>query len=523
MGRIFTAVLLLAVIGAGCTRPYKVNLSEQRRKNMQADLSRIQPDPPLQIDGPMTLEEAIRIGMVNNLDLRISRIMAEIADDRVLAEKLRMLPGLDLNGELSRNSEYMRKEYKDLVTGETSLGRSISEEKTKKTISLSLTWNLLDFGISYIRARQEALRSEVQRMERIRQAQIIARDIATAYWKATLAERNLERIETIETEVRGFRKIADALVSQKRLDPILAKDIEKRLAELSITTANLQSDITGARIELRKLMGLPPTAELPLAPQPIDLTLERMPRPDALDATRLERVALFHRPEFYAADFEVRIQQDEARSVLLTMFPGLRLNYSHFYDDNVYLVNNYWSNVGVGLMMNFLSLPAKYWQLQAEKKTVEKTVAQRMMLTAGVIAQTHMALHDFRVKAELFRLHDNAYAISDDLLAMSRERHSIGTMSETELTRRMLDNMVNRLTRDRHLVDLIDAYHTLLVTLGFGYESWQQDLTDIEDAPLPPAEIDIRDIGPAPPLEPVSDPVADMDGIESPAERRDAA
>ena len=475
---------------------------------MQTDLSRIQPESPILIDGPMTLAEAVRIGMVNNLDLRISRIMAEISDDRALAEKLRMLPSLDLNGEISRNSEYMRREYKDLVTGETSLGRSVSEEKTKKTVSLSLTWNVLDFGISYIRARQEAMRSEVQRMERLRQAQTIARDIATAYWKATLAERNLERIEKIETDVREFRETAEVLVAQRRLDPIMAKDIEKRLAELSITTANLQSDITGARIELRKLMGLPPTTELPLARESIDDTLERMPRPEALDPERLERIALFYRPEFYAADFEVRIQQDEARSVLLSMFPGLRFNYSHFYDDNTYLVNNYWSNVGVGLVYNFLALPSKYWQLQAEEMTVEKTRAQRLMLTAGVIAQTHMALHDYRVKEELFRLHDNAYAISDDLVSMSRERHAMGTMTETELSRRMLDNTVNRLTRDRHLVDLIDAYHTLLVTLGFDYGAWHQDVTDL-DAPAPPADIDTRDIDPVPAPAPISGP----DGI----------
>lgn len=472
---------------------YNVDLISQRKDNLRQDLELLAQREAMNFSEPLNLDDVVRIGLENNLDLRISRIMAEIADDEAWAEKLKMLPQLNVRGNISVRDKHEFKEYENVDTGQTTLGRSISDEKTRRTVSASLTWNVLDFGISYLRARQTVVGNEIKRMERLRQAQNLAMEISAAYWKAVLAEQDLEYIREIEKEVKDYKSKAETMVAQKRIDPISAKGIEKKIAEMAITAAKLQEDISGARIELCRLMGLSPLTNFELVKEDFQKYTETMPAPDNIDVKTLEAISLRNRPEFFSADLEEKIEQDEARAALLSMFPGLKFDYSNYYDGNKYLVNNYWNTVGVGLSMDLLSIPSRYMIYKSRLKNISRVRFQRLLLTAGVIAQTHLALHDYIVKEEQFRLYDESYSISGDLLSMSRERHELGTLSDTIITQEMLENMVARLSRNRSAIDLLSAYNTLLVTLGFDYEKWRDKPMTLDDANIP-EDIETRDI-----------------------------
>ncbi|MGE0083688.1 MAG: TolC family protein [Desulfococcaceae bacterium] len=480
----------IAVFG-GCASLYQVDMEKQRQANLKEDLDLLQIRKTMSFPGPLTLSEIVRVGLENNLDMRISKIMGEIAEDTSLAEKLKMLPRLDINGNYSRNSEYSRKWYVDPDTGARILGNTISEEKTKKTIDVSLSWNILDFGLSYIRARQAAVGVEIQRMERLRQAQKLALDISSAFWKTFLAEDELEHIRKIEAEVGIYKEKADEMVGEKRLDPITAKNIEKQMVDLSIAANRLQADISGTRIALCELMGVPPTTPFSLSrAESFQTHLDSLPKSEDIVPDRLEEIALSNRPELYSADMQEKIQQDEARAVIVSMFPGISFNASYFYDDDKYLVNSDWTNVGVHFAASLLALPSKYAEWKAKDKAITMVKVQRLMLTAGIVAQVHMALHDYQIKEKQFRLHDRSYSITDDLLNMSRERQKAGSLADTAITQRLLESMVTKLERNRTLVDMLNSYNMLLVTLGLDHGRWREPLISEEaDAPvLNPAE-----------------------------------
>ena len=494
MRKIVRVVLVfgcMAVLG-GCANLYQVDLEKQRQANLKEDLNLLEARKSMSFPDPLTLSDVIRVGLENNLDMRISKIMGEIADDTSLAEKLKMLPGLNVEGNLSRNSEYNIKEYKNLTTGERVLGNSISEEKTRKTISAGLSWNILDFGLSYIRARQAAVATEIQKMERLRQAQTLALDISAAFWKAVLAEQDLEYIREMETQVRGYKENADQMLAEKRMDPLAAKGIEKQMVDLSIVAAKLQAEISGARIELCKLMGLPPATSFTLSrAESFHAYLDALPKADQIVPEKIEEIALRNRPELFSADMQEAIQQDEAKAVLVSMFPGISFNATWFYDDNSYLINNDWTNVGVSLAANLLSIPSKYMQWKAKDKSITVAKVQRLMLTAGIIAQVHMSLHDYNVKEKQFALYDRSFGIASDLLNLSKEHQSAGKMSDTAVSQRMLENMLSKLERNRSLVDLLNSYNMLLVSLGLDHGRWREPLTTAQmDQVIPVTEQD---------------------------------
>jgi len=477
--KVFFIVFLIGLIG--CTSRYQMDLAEQRRLNLTDDMASLNSQKPVELPDPLRLDDAVRIGLDNNLEIRISRIMAELADDKALSEKLKILPQLSFSGDISRRSDDDLKEYENLDTGEKSLGRSISEERTRKMVNLSLSWNVLDFGLSFIRARQAAMDKEIKRMERLRQAQNLAMDIAASYRKAVMAELELNYIEKIESDVHIYKEKAKEMVSQNRLDPISAKTIEKKMADVAITAASLQADISNARIELCRLMGLNPMTEFRLANESSEAYLKKIPESEEIKPEYLEITALNNRPEFFAADIQMRVQKDEARAALVSMFPGIRFDISNHYDDNKYLVNNYWSSVGLGVVENLLALPSRYVNWKSEEKNESLVKSQRLLLTAGVIVQVHLALHDFIEKEKRFRLYNDSYIISEDLLTMSRERYELGSLSDTVMTQQIMENMITRLERNRSLIDLINAYNVLLVTIGFDYSQWENVKIDMDN------------------------------------------
>lgn len=485
------AIAFVFLLICGCTTKKALDMGTQRQQNINEDLGRLAPRSSLNMQYRLSLNDVIRIGLENNLEIRINQIIEDIADDKALAEKLNLLPRMDLEIDRSKRNNDEVKGYKNINSGSVTAGNTVSQEQLRKTASLSITWNVLDFGLSYIRGRQAAMQKEIRRMESLRQAQKLALEITTSYWQAVLAEQDLEYVNTLMTEIKTYKEKVDLMVSQKMMDPISTKMIEKKLTDLAITAGKLQGAVSGSRIELCRLMGLNPGTRFSLKYEDFNDYLKMMPDPGRLSAQALEMAALRNRPELFATDFQLKVQQDEAKAALLAMFPGVKFYAGEYYDANTYLANSSWNVVGIGLANNILSLPAKYMEWKADGKTINIVKAQRLMLTSGIIAQVHIALHDYSVKLNQYILYDEAHSISDKLLNMTRQRQAAGTLTETVLTSRMLENIVATLERDKNLVDLMSAYYKLMVTLGLDYSRWTESLSAVAGI-YTPAVLDDR-------------------------------
>ncbi len=465
-----------------------------RNEHLQEDAAYFYQDPILP-DRPLTLQDVVDIGLQRNLELRVERILAEITDDEVVAEKLKMLPALDVGVNGVHRSNYEIKSYEDLETGEIVLSNTVSEERDRLLANISLSWNVLDFGFSYYRGRQAVYTQQIRRMERLRQAQKLSLDLAAAYWKATVAEAGVRKVREAEKELQEFKVAIEQMSAENRVDALAMKVLEKKLIDLELTARKLQANVSGARIDLCRLMGLRPSTPLNLVSVNLDQSLTTLPLADQLDSKFLESVALNQRPELFASDLEKHVRQDDARAKLLAMFPGLRLDISGNYDSNMYLQNNTWNNAAVGLAGDILALPSKYHSYQAADKRTEQADAERLLLTAGVIAQVHMSLHAYAVESDQHTLYQKSDLLCSELLDMSKVRVDAGNMNSMGLVTRVLESLVAQLERDRSAVRVLETYHRMLITMGLDYDQWQNPLESSGDSlTAPPDDIDSQDI-----------------------------
>lgn len=97
-----------------------------------------------------------------------------------------------------------------LVAGSGYAGRDeadISAPSTRDrdilTADLTFSWNILDFGLSYVRAKQYADKYNIQVEMKRKIVNRIVEDVRTAYWRAVSYERLVNRMHALEGRVRG--------------------------------------------------------------------------------------------------------------------------------------------------------------------------------------------------------------------------------------------------------------------------------------------------------------------------------
>lgn len=490
LARSFALAAALALVLSGCTSVVSVDMQADREANLAMDRELINPPADIDLTQPFSLDDVIKLGLRNNLDLRVSRFEQEIAKDTALADKLDMLPDLQLNREYDHEDKFRREGSFAPETGVVTEGATVSRLKTNMTADLTLTWSVLDFGLSYIRSRQSQLQQEVLQMRRNRQAQLLALDLTEAFWKAALAEDALDYVRRVERELKAQRGAIEQSVAERRLDAIAAKDVEKRLVDIALSIRDLQADIANARIRLSRLMGLKQDARFILKREPIKPLLAKFPRPDQLSADVFEEYALRNRPELFERDLGERIQSDDVRAAMLNMFPNLSFSAGRNWDGNTLVESNYWNSVGYSVGWNLLNLPKQYSLMKSEEKGVEMERASRLQMTVGVITQVHIGLLDYRIAVERFKLYEESYGLTTELLGMTRERNAAGIMSDLSVAQRLLEDMAAKLRRDQAVVDLIVAYRRLLTSVGLNPHQWNTALVElgIEQEQIGPRE-----------------------------------
>jgi len=476
----WSVCLLAAGLMAGCVSvPSKVDLEEQRAANLLEDMERLSSNQMVLPDKPITLDEAINVAFNNNLDLRIAEFEGQIATENAYAERLNMLPGLTLSAHRSKRDRSRRQDFVNAQTGAIQQSNTVSAPRNTFQADLSLTWNVLDFGLSYVRSRQAQLSVKALEFRRLRQAQLLALDVTESYWRAALAEDALDYIRQVEAELTQQKELIENAVNTRNMNPIAAKDAAKRLVDLQIIIRDLQAEVSNSKVELARLMGLRQDQPFKFAREAIRPLLAALPRPHQLDVNTLEGFALKSRPELFEQDLNDRIQQDEVRAAMLSILPDLTFGLGGHYDNNRLLNANRWNTLAVDFGWNLLSIPSKLARKRAQEDGLDMVRYQRLQNTIGVITQVHLSLLDYAVKVDRFMLLEESYTLANDLLTLVRQANGAGQVSDLAVTQRALEDVAAKLRRDRAVVDSIVGYRRLLVSIGLDTRYWNENLNTL--------------------------------------------
>ena len=341
---------------------------------------------------------------------------------------------------------------------------SASQERTRNTASIGLTWNLLDFCVSYYRARQLADQKLIAEERRRKAVQTLMHDVRVAWWRAEAAERLLPVADRLLGEIEQAIEKTRHIEARRLLPPVQTATLRRALLDLNQQIAFRRQDLAQSQIELGALVNSPPGTALRVASPHTD-------QRDVLDLTadveRLETLALQSRPEMAEEGYRVRISADEARKSLVGLLPNLSFDLARNFDSNKFLLNNTWTSAGLNVAFNLVkafSLPALNRSEEAQRRADE---ARRQAVAMAVLTQTRIAAVRYTLVADEFLIWDQAARDDDLIVQYLASSEKAGIDNELELIRSRARAMASHMNRDLAFANVQASVARLFNSVGY--------------------------------------------------------
>ncbi|WP_245273666.1 TolC family protein [Phyllobacterium sp. UNC302MFCol5.2] len=462
-GMALKSLLLLstALIIAGCTvvpKPLdELALSKIANSNLSRVVAAQEP-----VSGSIDVYEATARALKYNLDQRVELMQEAVNLQELNLATYQGLPNLVVNSGYTGRDNVLASSSTSVLTNQQSLEPSTSTDKNMLDSDITLSWNVLDFGLSYVRAQQAADKVMMQREARRKALNRIVEDVRTAYWRAIASEKLLSRLNSLEGKTR--RAIADsrALAAERQTSPIVALTHERELLEIRRDAQQIEGELRIARSQLAALMNVPPNSHFRLSSE-----RTRMGKPPVdVDPSRLIRVAIMNRPEVRDVAYRLRSNEKELDAALLEMLPGLDVFVGPSVSTNSFLYNDNWVGWGAQASWNLL----KVFQYPQKKKLVasqaELLDQRSLALTMAIMTQVYVSraryVHAQKELSTAGELKSVQHRLLDQIAASTTTEQT----SEQTLIREEMNTVVSDVRYDLAYANLQNAYGNIYASIG---------------------------------------------------------
>jgi outer membrane protein TolC len=423
------------------------------------------------VSGQLTLYEAMARALKYNLDYRIEMMQQSLRGAESALAASDMLPKLVTNAGWAGRDSYLSSAHLDLTNGNVTPPRSISSDKDQLAGDITFSWNILDFALSYARAKQASDKYLIAEAAKRKVIHRILEDTRTAYWRAISADRMVTKLRRLEGRLTKAIAGSRYQLAEGATSPMTALTYERELVQIKVKAEQLQRELTLAKSQLAALMNVAPGTAFSLADQE-DPTL---PNVMHMNVTEMMAEALYNRPELREVAYKRRINETEATAAVLEVLPGLRLYTSANGDNNAFLLNNNWVSMGASAALNLMkivSLPARQRAIDAQDVLLDQ---QGLAATMVVMTQVHVSRIRYRLFAEELSTAQDYNAVQAKLLGQIRAEVTAGTLSEQTLIREEMNALLAEVRRDIAYTNVQNAAANIFVSMGLDLQAQEVD------------------------------------------------
>lgn len=459
------ATLVAACTLVGCTTILEPLTSAEIAARSNLDRAAMR-QTRLTGDSALTFGAAIAHALANNLDLRIASLDAVIARGTVDLSDLGKMPAL------LRSAGYTWRDPPGAASDK------LAGDRERRTYNTEFSWNVLDFGVSYLRAKQAGNEALIAAERSRRVANSIINDVRLAYWQASLGGRRLPELRALTGEIAQAMKRSRQLAEIKLQDPLVALNYQDGLLELQRQIKSYETEILQARLRLMRLLNAYPVRALKLVaadPEPIDALRQ-------MDRQQLEEVALATRGELREADYTARNRRVDVINAFVQAAPALRLRAASVFDSTSSLLDNHWSELGYTLSFNFLGVVSAYQRAQLARLGVSSAELRRLTLSLAVMEQVALARDSLAVLEQDYALARETSEVRRKIWELRKSRLAFSDSDELERSRAAVSALAAGIREDRANAALQRAYGDLLASLGVDQFPADMDLDNLDSA-----------------------------------------
>ncbi len=452
---------LVAALGGCAVVPTPID--DQRMMGLtQVNLDRVtQANEP--IVGAISVYEAVARALKYNLDAQIETYEAALRGAEARLASAQMLPSFAVTAGYSARNNDLATGSLDLPTGTDIPASSISTDRGYDSGDATAGWNVLDFALSYVRARQSSDRRLIALENRRKVAQRVVEDTRIAYWRAVSSERLATRFVRMEERAKRAIRNTRAAKAAGAETPMTALSYERELVQILQTAERLRHELLLAKSQLAALINLPPGTPFKL----VDVIEQPDPVVGHLGMEDLFAEAVFNRPEIRDVAYRQRINADEAHAALLDLLPSIGVSAHRSFSDDHFLMHDNWTGFGVtvaGNLLKVVQLPARRASVEAEAELLR---TRALAVTATIMTQVLVARIRQRNASEQLGTAREYRDVQAQLVKLLIAEKSSDLIGEQTLIREEMNLLIAEIQHDIALGGLQSASSSVMVSLGY--------------------------------------------------------
>lgn len=453
--------LFLCLITTSCSftpKPLSVaDRYEEAKKDLKELFATQEPS-----HGRLDFNEALARGLKYNLDYRIKLVNSALQAGQLNVAMFTMLPALNVSYSVySRNNVYAS-------SGITSTGQPTdvlnATPNTIRSARGAVSWGLLDFGLGYVRSKQQGERIHIAQEEARKQLQQLSQDVLVAYWSAYSAQQLMVEAKEFQAILSNAKNKLAAAMRDKDIPQETILNYEAALLDGNRHIIQLQYKYDKAMLDLKHLINLPPTANVVLAPPPLALRQARNLR--NLDFRKVDAITLVNRPELRGQQYQQKIAKLGIATTILQALPGITLNQGWNYNSNQFLVNQKWMDRSVDTAWNLLNLVSLPYAYDAAKTQVEFEKLKLMALTMTVLTETRYAFSHYESLRDEYEIAHMQTINADKLFVLNKNRKLASLASDQQVIIAKLHSLAAKMDENLLLSDLSTALGELYLSVG---------------------------------------------------------
>ena len=415
---------------------------------------------------PISLYEAMARAIKYNLDYRVQLFEEALRASETDLARVDLLPQLVANAGFNNRDNFSGSRSSALLgsttVGEQSLVPSTSSERQVFNSDLRLSWDILDFGLSYVRAKQSADQILIANERKRKVINRVIANVRTAYWRAVSAERLVERLKALESDIQGALSSSEESYRDRQTAPLAALTYQRELLTIQQEIQSMENDLKLSKMQLAALINIDPSTDYQLVvPDRIE-ALQGI----KLNPEQLVDYALKHRSELRELTYEQRINKREANAALLEVLPNLSLFGGFNHNSNDFLFNNNWISWGASTSWNILNA-YKYPKKKNLVMVNGEFLDQRpLALTMAVITQVHVSASQFEVAKRKVDTSKKFNSVNNNILEQTVAGHRTRRVSDQTLVRERMNQLVSEARYDIAYAELQNTYADIFTAVG---------------------------------------------------------
>jgi outer membrane protein TolC len=463
---------LIALLGMPGCASMKPQLTQDEVTIYSAELGNAAAFQAEPISAAIDVNDAIARAIKYNAGLRVAELEIAVAQADARVQNASLLPNV------VADSAYYSHDGRRTGSNAQLNSPGVSN-------GLNLSWDILDFGLSCVRAGQAADKALYRAEEYRKSALRIAEETRLAYWRAVTLEHLAKRQASIDSDVKAALQAADRAAKDPTMDPVGALSVSRDILTAQREINQLRASLAGSSEQLKQLINVP-------IGQPVKLKDTRdssIQKASILAPDEATVAAMENRPEIRQIMYQLRITDDEVNAQILQVLPGIGLQTGLANASLTALTASNWIGWGAKSawhLMNLLRLPVSMDAIDSQKDLLRQ---QGLAMAVSISMQVHISSVQVAMQRQ-------ALLDSERLLSVQRqlERHeaasvSVGQASVQALTKERITTVLAEARRGIAYADLEGAYGLYLTSLGADL----LDMTKIPSASVSELAADLRE------------------------------